>query len=122
MPVSLETYQIGQYWTFIEQTKLELKNGAQIQTLSDLKHQNCRKTYKVYQIKHRIPIFIRTVLKPFVGNDENYELHEECEEEFPYCKTVLKNPAYLKENFIVEIESRLDMIFFLKKITKCKTI
>ena len=33
------------------------------------------------------------------------ELHEEAWNAYPYCKTVITNPAYMKEHFRVEIES-----------------
>ncbi|PAV84266.1 hypothetical protein WR25_16855 [Diploscapter pachys] len=36
---------------------------------------------------------------------EAFEIHEECWNAFPYTKTVVTNPKYMKENFQVVIES-----------------
>ena len=60
LPLNLEKYQIGQYWTFLEQSKIETsKNGAQIQVLKDLFEEKFRHTHKIYKVQHRIPLFIR---------------------------------------------------------------
>ena len=33
------------------------------------------------------------------------EIHEEAWNAYPYCKTVLTNPGYMKENFYITIET-----------------
>ena len=48
---------------------------------------------------------MRTVLKPILKAENVYEFHEEAWNTYPYCKTVVTNPSYMKDNFKVEIES-----------------
>lgn len=48
----------------------------------------------------KIPRFIRLVSEP-----GKFDCHEESWNAFPYIKTVIKNPGFMKENFFVEIES-----------------
>ena len=50
----------------------------------------------------------RTLLKPVVGKD-GFQLHEEAWNAFPYCKTIITNPGYMKDDFKVRLnDNRVD--------------
>ena len=58
--------------------------------------------YKIYHIHHasRVPFLVK-----FLAPKGSLEIHEESWNTFPYCKTVFTNPGYMKENFMITIES-----------------
>ena len=58
-------------------------------------------TYKVYKLASRVPNFVRMI----VPKGSRGEVHEEAHNGYPYCRTVLSNPGYMKENFEIKIES-----------------
>jgi hypothetical protein len=43
-------------------------------------------------------------LKPIIGK-KGFQLHEEAWNAYPYCKTVVTNPGYMKENLKIVLES-----------------
>lgn len=109
MPLSLEEYQVAQSWAFIEQSKRETGGGEGVQIITDepfaphgdkLSAQAGQYTYKIYHMETKIPWLARSLLKPIIGED-GYEFHEEAWNAYPYCKTVITNPGYMKENFKV---------------------
>ncbi|KAI8442153.1 hypothetical protein MSG28_005761 [Choristoneura fumiferana] len=57
-------------------------------------------TYKIYHLASKVPAFIR-LLAP----KGSLEVHEEAWNAYPYCRTVLTNPGYMKDNFVICIES-----------------
>ncbi|MCP9260768.1 Phosphatidylinositol transfer protein beta isoform [Dirofilaria immitis] len=57
-------------------------------------------THKIYHTKSKSPWALRKIFP-----DAAFVLHEECWNAFPYCKTVIKNPDYMKDNFYIIIES-----------------
>lgn len=48
--------------------------------------------------------FRRTLLRPILGK-KGFQLHEEAWNAYPYCKTVITNPGYMKENLQVVLET-----------------
>lgn len=48
----------------------------------------------------QVPGFIK-----LIAPKGSLEIHEEAWNAYPYCKTVITNPGYMKENFIIIIES-----------------
>ncbi|KAG8234848.1 hypothetical protein J437_LFUL014697 [Ladona fulva] len=48
----------------------------------------------------KVPVFIR-LLAP----KGSLEIHEEAWNAYPYCKTVISNPRYMKDKFVIVIES-----------------
>ena len=46
----------------------------------------------------------RTLFSPIMGED-GYNFHEEAWNAYPYCKTVITNPGYMKDSFKVVLES-----------------
>jgi len=106
MPLELNQYPVGQNWTFLEQSKRETGGGEGVRIIEDKVIQNQQFTYKIYAVESKVPLWLRTLLRPLIGADSNaYEFHEEAWNAYPVCKTVITNPGYMKENFKVEIES-----------------
>ncbi|CAB3407412.1 unnamed protein product [Caenorhabditis bovis] len=57
-------------------------------------------TYKIYRLRSKAPWVLQKLLPP-----EAFEIHEESWNAYPYCKTVLTNPGYMKNNFMQTIET-----------------
>ena len=57
-------------------------------------------TLKKYFLASKVPKLI-SALAP----SGSLELQEEAWNAYPYCKTVLSNPNYMKENFFIKIET-----------------
>ena len=49
-------------------------------------------------------LLCRTLLSPIIS-EKDYVLHEESWNAYPYCKTVITNPTYMKGSFRVILES-----------------
>lgn len=106
MPLSVEEYEVAQAWAFVEQSKRETGGGEGVRVVTDEAFKaRGQYTYKIYQVGHKVPSLARALLRPIIGDEGCYEFHEEAWNVYPYCKTIITNPGYLKENFRVEIES-----------------
>ena len=54
-------------------------------------------------MSHNLVAF-RTLLSPIISKSD-YELHEESWNAYPYCRTVITNPSYMKDSFKVVLET-----------------
>ncbi|KAL1110597.1 hypothetical protein AAG570_008125, partial [Ranatra chinensis] len=110
LPLTVEEYQVAQLFSVAEASKNETGGGEGIEVLknepfSDYpllggKYNSGQYTYKIYHLASKVPAFIR-LLAP----KNSLEIHEEAWNAYPYCRTVISNPGYMKENFIIVIES-----------------
>uniref|UniRef100_A0A914PRL0 Phosphatidylinositol transfer protein n=1 Tax=Panagrolaimus davidi TaxID=227884 RepID=A0A914PRL0_9BILA len=57
-------------------------------------------TQKIYRLKSKVPYFFRKMFP-----DSAFVLYEESWNAYPYTKTVVTNPDYMKKNFSVCVES-----------------
>jgi len=57
-------------------------------------------TYKIYHLASKVPAFVK-----FLAPKGSLEIHEEAWNAYPYCKTVITNPDYMKNNFHITIET-----------------
>ncbi|KAK6014486.1 phosphatidylinositol transfer protein [Ostertagia ostertagi] len=57
-------------------------------------------THKIYHLQSKVPTIIRKI-----APKGSLAIHEEAWNAYPYCKTVLTNPDYMKENFFIKIET-----------------
>ena len=57
-------------------------------------------TYKIYHIGHRVPSWLRFLLP-----DNVCELHEEAWNSYPYCRSVISNPRFMKKDFYIMHET-----------------
>ncbi len=110
MPLTVEEYQIGQAYSTCEASLAETGGGEGIEILKNEPFTNVsllggqysagQYTHKIFHIKSKVPAFIR-MLVPNGAMD----IHEEAWNAYPYCRTVVTNPGYMKENFYITIES-----------------
>jgi hypothetical protein len=110
MPLTVEEYQIGQLYSVAEASMNETGGGEGIEVVKNEpfqgvpllggKYSKGQYTYKKYHLASKVPTFIR-MLAP----KGSMEIHEEAWNAYPYCRTVITNPGYMKDNFIIVIET-----------------
>ncbi|KAG0723985.1 Phosphatidylinositol transfer protein alpha isoform [Chionoecetes opilio] len=110
LPVTVEEYQVAQLYSVAEASKNETGGGEGVEVLKNEPFDNYpllgnrfssgQYTYKIYHLKSKVPGYIR-ILAP----EGSLEVHEEAWNAYPYCRTIISNPGYMKKNFIVSIET-----------------
>ncbi|XP_003747306.1 phosphatidylinositol transfer protein alpha isoform [Galendromus occidentalis] len=110
LPLTVEEYQIGQLFSVAEASMNETGGGEGVEVrrnepfdnvpLLGGKYTKGQYTYKVYHLQSKVPAIIRKI-----APKGSLELHEEAWNAYPYCKTVLTNPDYMKQNFLISIET-----------------
>merc|ERR1711962_1587770 len=110
LPLTVEEYQVAQLYSVAEASKNETGGGEGIEVqknepfdnypLLGGKYNKGQYTYKIYHLKSKVPGFIR-LLAP----EGSMEIHEEAWNAYPYCRTVISNPGYMKKNFTICIET-----------------
>lgn len=110
LPLTVEEYQVAQLYSVAEASKNETGGGEGIEVLKNEpfddhpllggKYSKGQYTYKIYHLASKVPAFIR-LLAP----KGSLEIHEEAWNAYPYCKTVISNPHYMKEKFLLVIET-----------------
>uniref|UniRef100_A0A1B6FGX0 Phosphatidylinositol transfer protein N-terminal domain-containing protein n=1 Tax=Cuerna arida TaxID=1464854 RepID=A0A1B6FGX0_9HEMI len=110
LPLTVEEYQVAQLYSVAEASKNETGGGEGIEVLKNEpfdnypllggKYSKGQYTYKIYHLQSKVPGFIK-----LIAPKGSLEIHEEAWNAYPYCKTVITNPGYMKENFMIVIES-----------------
>ncbi|XP_008196107.1 phosphatidylinositol transfer protein alpha isoform isoform X1 [Tribolium castaneum] len=110
LPLTVEEYQVAQLFSVAEASKDNTGGGEGIEVLKNEpfsnypllggKYTSGQYTYKIYHLASKVPAFIR-LLAP----RGSLEIHEEAWNAYPYCRTVITNPAYMKEKFRIVIET-----------------
>ncbi|CAG0915808.1 unnamed protein product [Notodromas monacha] len=110
LPLTVDEYQVGQLYSVAEASKNETGGGEGIEVRKNEPFENYpllggeyssgQYTYKVYHLASKVPAFLR-----FLAPKGSLEIHEEAWNAYPYCKTVITNPGYMKENFVIIIET-----------------
>jgi len=110
LPLTVEEYQVAQLYSVAEASKNNTGGGEGIEVLKNEpftdypllggKYSSGQYTYKIYHLASKVPAFIRILLPK-----NSLEIHEEAWNAYPYCKTVITNPGYMKDNFVIMIES-----------------
>ncbi|ESO05977.1 hypothetical protein HELRODRAFT_155662 [Helobdella robusta] len=117
LPMTVDEYQIAQLYSVAKASKDETGGGdgveiirnepftstTGIQPVTPLcngEYTNGQFTHKIYHIASKVPGFIR-----WLAPKGSLEVAEEAWNAFPYCRTVLTNPGYMKKNFLIKIES-----------------
>ncbi|XP_030754862.1 phosphatidylinositol transfer protein alpha isoform isoform X1 [Sitophilus oryzae] len=110
LPLTVEEYQVAQLFSVAEASKDNTGGGEGIEVLKNEpftnypllggKYNSGQYTYKIYHLASKVPAFIR-LLAP----KGSLEIHEEAWNAYPYCKTVITNPGYMKDKFRLVIET-----------------
>ncbi|KAJ8678509.1 hypothetical protein QAD02_014296 [Eretmocerus hayati] len=110
LPLTVEEYQVAQLYSVAEASKNNTGGGEGIEVLKNEpfkdkpllggRYSSGQYTYKIYHLASKVPGYIRMLLPK-----NSLEVHEEAWNAYPYCKTVISNPGYMKENFFIIIES-----------------
>ncbi|KAK0417519.1 hypothetical protein QR680_013060 [Steinernema hermaphroditum] len=110
LPMTVDEYQVGQLWSVAEASKQETGGGEGVEVLKnepfsdhplfDNKFSTGQYTHKIYHLQSKVPTIIRKI-----APKGSLAIHEEAWNAYPYCKTVLTNPDYMKDNFFVKIET-----------------
>nr|CAH0110947.1 unnamed protein product [Daphnia galeata] len=109
MPLSVDEYQFGQLYAFSVESLNNTGGGEGIEVLrsepfNDVLLNNTRHsgqyTYKIYHMGSKAPGFMKHLMPK-----GSFEFHEESWNAYPYSKTVITNPKFMKEDFQLVIES-----------------
>ena len=68
--------------------------------LLDGKYDKGQYTYKIYHLDSKVPSIVR-----LIAPKGSLEIHEEAWNAYPYCRTIITNPDYMKDNFRLVIET-----------------
>jgi len=108
--MTVEEYQVAQLYAVAEASKNETGGGEGVEVLKNEPYDNVpllngkftkgQYTYKIYHLASKVPGWIK-----MVAPTGSLEIHEEAWNAYPYCKTVLSNPGYMKDNFYIVIET-----------------
>lgn len=110
LPMTVEEYQIGQLYSVAEASKQETGGGEGVEVLTNEPFEDVplfngaftkgQYTHKIYHLQSKVPALIKTFLPKGSMN-----IHEHAWNAYPYCKTELTNPEYMKDNFFIRIET-----------------
>ncbi|KAJ1367528.1 hypothetical protein KIN20_028461 [Parelaphostrongylus tenuis] len=110
LPMTVEEYQVGQLWSVAEASKAETGGGEGVEVLKNEpfdgvplyngKYDKGQYTHKIYHLQSKVPTILRKI-----APKGSLAIHEEAWNAYPYCRTVLTNPDYMKSNFFVKIET-----------------
>ena len=105
LPMTVEEYQVAHLYAVAEASKNETGGGEGVEVLKNEPFNNfpllngnfCKGqyTYKIYHLANKVPGWIKMIAPTGL-----LEIHEEAWNAYPYCKTVLSNPGYLKVIFL----------------------
>eukprot|EP00051_Salpingoeca_urceolata_P006015 m.79938 g.79938 ORF g.79938 m.79938 type:complete len:266 (-) comp14645_c0_seq1:52-849(-) len=103
VPVSVDEYQVGQLYSVAMASKDETGGGDGVEVLKNepIEHEEygpCQYTHKVYHLASKVPGWIRVI-----APSGSLTIHEEAWNAFPYCRTVLSNPDYMKDAFYIDV-------------------
>lgn len=117
MPMTVEEYQVAQLYAVAQASLAETGGGEGIEVLKNEPfsassgiqpktpllnghYVTGQFTHKIYHLASKVPTFIL-----WLAPKGSLEIHEEAWNAYPYCRTVVTNPDYMKENFVIKIES-----------------
>jgi len=108
--MTVDEYQVAQLYSVAEASKNETGGGEGVEVLKNEPYDNYpllngkftkgQYTYKIYRLESKVPSWIK-----MIAPTGSLEVHEEAWNAYPYCKTVVSNPGYMKDNFYITIET-----------------
>ncbi|OAF66688.1 Cytoplasmic phosphatidylinositol transfer protein 1 [Intoshia linei] len=116
MPLTADEYKIGQLYSVADASSNETGGGEGVEVLVNepfsqtegvqphepllAGHENGQYTKKIYHVASKLPLLVRK-LAP-AGSTE---ILEEAWNAYPYCRTIVTNPDYMKNSFEIKIET-----------------
>lgn len=110
MPLTLEEFERGQTYSVCEMSRNATGGGDGVEILDhqpfqdhplfDGQFHSGQYTFKKYFMRQKVNSFVRSI-----APKGSLEFEESAWNAFPYCRTVIKNDAYMKDNFEIRIES-----------------
>jgi hypothetical protein len=105
LPLTLEEYHIGQLWSVAQASKNETGGGDGVEVVvnepRDHEGHSGQYTEKIFHLENKVPRMMRAL-----APKGSLEVNESAINAFPYIKTTITNPLYMKDNFFLIIESR----------------
>lgn len=115
--MTVDEYQVAQLYSVAQASKNETGGGEGIEVLKNEpftstegvqpkapllngNYTTGQFTHKIYHLASKVPTYIL-----WLAPKGALEIHEEAWNAFPYCRTVITNPDYMKENFVIKIET-----------------
>jgi len=110
MPMTVDEYRIGQLYGTCEMSRNETGAGDGVEVLVDEPYEGQplwhgqygegQYTFKKYYMYNKVNAFVRKI-----APKGSLEFEEYAWNAYPYCRTILKNEAYMKDKFEIKIES-----------------
>lgn len=112
MPLTVDEYRIGQLFSTCELSKNTTGGGDGVQVLRDEPFENHpliektkeysqgQYTMKKYYMQNKVNALVRKLAPKGSLEFEEYSWNA-----YPYCRTVIKNESYMKDDFEVKVES-----------------
>jgi len=110
LPMTVEEYQVGQLFSVAEASLNETGGGEGVEVLNNEPYDNIpllggkfnkgQYTKKVYHLASKVPGLVKWIMPKGA-----LEILEEAWNAYPYCKTVLTNPGYMKGNALIKVET-----------------
>ena len=111
MPMTVEEYQVGMLYGVAKASLEETGGGEGVEVLQNEpfedvpllngKYKEGQYTNKVYHLESKVPSIIK-----YIAPSGSLKLAEVAWNAHPhYCKTVITNPGYMKDNFLLKLET-----------------
>jgi len=110
LPITVEEYQVAQLYSVAESSKCETGGGEGVEVVKNEPYPTGGEadknslgrpgqyTHKLFHLESRVPSFIK-----IIAPKGSLTIDEKAWNAYPYCKTVITNPGYMKENFEIEL-------------------
>ena len=110
LPMTVEEYQVAQLFSVAEASKNETGGGEGVEVIKNEPYHNHpllngkfskgQYTYKIYRLESKVPSWMK-----MIAPTGSLEVHEESWNAYPYSRTVLSNPGFMKDNLSITVET-----------------
>lgn len=107
LPISVPEYQVGQLYAVAEASKKETGGGEGVEIVENVPYDDPsmpggkgQYTHKIYHLETKVPKIVR-----MIAPKGALKIHEKAWNAYPFCRTVLTNPDYMKENFELVVQT-----------------
>ena len=98
----MDEYPIGQLFATARVSMNETGGGDGVEIIENEPYakgdEKGQYTHKLYHLEQKVPKFVK-----IIAPKGALEIDEEAWNAYPYCKTVLTNPRYMKDNFVLSV-------------------